>query len=202
MHVLAVSDAVDPALTDRFDRGRFPKIDLIISCGDLPPEYLTLLVDRFDAPLFYVRGNHDLRYATSPPQGCQDIHGRLVRFRGLTFLGLEGSRWYNGGPYQYTEQEMQAIIRRLRPNLWWQDGADIIVTHAPPRHIHDAEDRPHRGFLCFRQLIARYAPRFFFHGHIHAVFNKAAERMSRVNETLVINSFGHIVAEIDDGRMD
>ena len=32
---------------------------------------------------------------------------------------------------------------------------DIIITHAPPRHIHDAEDQCHRGFESFQHLIDR-----------------------------------------------
>ncbi len=117
MKILTVSDCVTPELSQGFDAEKFKDVDLIISCGDLPPEHLTFLMTSLDAPLYYVRGNHDIRYTSSPPGGCMNVHGRLVRFRSLNFLGLEGSRWYNGGPCQYHEHQMSRMIRRLRFQL-------------------------------------------------------------------------------------
>jgi predicted phosphodiesterase len=58
MRIHSVSDYVVSALYDSFEDERFPKIDLILSCGDLPPEYLSNLYTSFNAPLYYVRGNH------------------------------------------------------------------------------------------------------------------------------------------------
>ncbi len=69
MRILTVSDRVEPLLYERFDKRFFPAVDLVLSCGDLPPEYLTFLASTFKVPLFYVRGNHDIRYDTSPPPG-------------------------------------------------------------------------------------------------------------------------------------
>jgi len=153
MKILSVSDRVVSTLYDNFDAERFPKVDLILSCGDLPPEYLSYLVASFNIPLYYVRGNHDIRYDSKPPDGCIDLNARLIRFQGVNLLGFEGSRWYSGGPHQYTENEMRKIIRGLRPKIWWRKGIDIIITHAPPRYIHDAEDLCHRGFKSFRHAI-------------------------------------------------
>lgn len=195
--ILTVSDVVEPDLADRFSHPAGPRPDLILACGDLPPEYLTSLTARLRAPLCYVRGNHDIRYTETPPQACLDIHRRLVHFRGLRLLGLGGSRWYNGGPNQYHEKEMLRMVRCLRLRLWWRTRLDIVVTHAPPRYVGDAEDPCHRGFASFHRLIANYAPRFFVHGHIHAIFNDPSERVSIVKQTRVINSYGHFFFEID-----
>lgn len=107
MKILSVSDYVVSTLYDNFDAERFPKIDLILSCGDLPPEYLSYFLTSFNVPVYYVRGNHDIRYDSKFPGGCIDLNARLIRFRGINILGLEGSRWYNGGPHQYTENEMK-----------------------------------------------------------------------------------------------
>ena len=56
MRILAVSDRVESVLYDRFDRQQFEDIDLILSCGDLPPEYLSFLLGKLNAPLYFVRG--------------------------------------------------------------------------------------------------------------------------------------------------
>jgi predicted phosphodiesterase len=196
MKILSIADRVEPFLYNRFDAEKAPNVDLILSCGDLPPEYLTFLTRALNAPLFYIKGNHDIRYDTKSPAGCSNIHGKLVQFKGLKFLGLEGSRWYNGGPNQLSEQQMQKIIRGLKTSIWWQGGVDIIISHAPLRHIHDAEDRCHRGFKCFHQLITRYDPAYFIHGHIHALFHKRSERITTLNNTKVVNTYGHFLFEI------
>ena len=197
MRILTISDRVEPILYDHFDARRFEGIDLIISCGDLPPEYLTFLTARLQVPLFFVKGNHDIRYDQKPPDGCTNIHAKLVRFHDLRIIGLEGSRWYNGGPNQYTDRQMKQLVRRLRLRLWWKGGIDMVVSHAPPRHIHDAEDRCHKGFNSFHTLITRHKPRFFVHGHIHAHFNHFEERVTQINQTKVINSYGHTTLEIN-----
>jgi len=197
MKILSVSDYVVSTLYDNFDAEQFPKIDLILSCGDLPPEYLSYLLASFNVPVYYVRGNHDIRYDSKPPGGCLDLHARLIQFQGIKMLGLEGSRWYSGGPNQYTEKEMRKIIRGLRSKIWWQKGVDIIITHAPPRYIHDAEDLCHRGFKSFRWLIDHYCPIYFIHGHIHADFSDPAERITKINKTKIINTYGYYIFEID-----
>ena len=197
MRILTISDRVEPLLYDRFDRQRFKDIDLILSCGDLPTEYLSFLFGKLNAPLYFVRGNHDFRYNLKTPSGCIDLNADLIKFRGINILGLEGSRWYNGGPFQYTETEMRWRIQRLRPRIWRMGGIDILITHAPPRHIHDAEDLCHRGFKSYRWLIKKYSPRYFIHGHIHAHFKDSSQRVMTVNQTQVINTFGYHLFEIE-----
>jgi hypothetical protein len=201
MKILSVSDRVESILYDKFDGERFPGVDLILSCGDLPPEYLSFLSARFNVPLYYVLGNHDIRYDLKLPDGCIDLHAKFAHFQGINILGLEGSLWYNGGPHQYTEGQMRKTIRRLRGKIWRQKGVDIIMTHAPPRHIHDAEDQCHKGFEVYQWLIDHYAPGYFIHGHIHVNFSDPSQRISIVKETTVINTYGYYLFEIDDDRM-
>jgi Icc-related predicted phosphoesterase len=200
MKILALSDRVEPVLYDQFDRRKFKDVELVLACGDLPPEYLSFILGQFNMPLYYVRGNHDLRYDESPPKGCINLADELVQYSGKNILGLEGSRWYNGGPHQYTEAEMQAKIRRLRPRIWWKGGVDIVITHAPPRHIHDAEDLCHRGFKSFHWLIDKYSPHYFIHGHIHANFTDPSQRITRVNRTKVMNAYGYHLFDFEDTR--
>lgn len=196
--ILAVSDTVEPLLKQPSGDGPLADIDVIISCGDLPPEYLSVLVHVFNVPLYYVCGNHDIRYKNKPPEGGFNLHCRLVTVEGINMVGLEGSHWYNGGPYQYAEHQMKSMIRRLRPRLWWQGGVDVFVTHAPPRHVHDAEDPCHRGFESFHRLIQRYRPQYFIHGHIHREFDDPSDRVTLVGRTKVVNTYGYSILEIEN----
>ena len=196
MKILAVADIVIPQLTQKIDgKLSISGIDCILSCGDLPPEYLALLRDRYDAPLLYVLGNHDLRY-DQPPAGCVHLDRKLLVVQDQRIMGLSGSRWYNGGVNQYTEQQMLSTIRSMFFQLLVKRGVDIIVAHSPPRYIHDAEDPCHRGFNCFRRLIERYRPKCFIHGHIHRDFTSDAERVSEFASTRIVNCYGYTVFEI------
>ena len=186
-----------PDLTGQFDKTPFEGTDLILSCGDLPPEYLSGIARRLDVPLFYVRGNHDIRYRTTPPIGCTNLHLRFIRHNGIRFVGFEGSRWYNGGPIQYREAEMRRFSQQMWPKLLWNRGVDLIVTHTPPRYIHDAEDRCHRGFKTFRKLMTKYQPYYLIHGHIHRSFTHAAERMTRLGRTQIVNTYGYYQFDIE-----
>ena len=196
LKILSVSDKVSAELLEVGEEPRACRsIDLILSCGDLPPEFLSSLRHRFDAPLMYVQGNHDLRYGNAPPVGCTCIDRRIVTFDNRKIIGFSGSRWYNGGGNQYTEKQMQSFIGRMRFSLW-RGKPDIVVTHAPPRHIHDAEDPCHKGFKCFAGFIDKYKPAYFIHGHIHKLFSDDGQRITRVNTTQVVNSYGYYIFEI------
>ncbi len=197
MKILSISDMVVPELSEQFDARQFDGVELVLSCGDLPPEYLASIREHLDVPLYYIRGNHDIRYQNSPPVGCLDIHQRWITFKGLRIMGLEGSRWYNGGPIQYRDYQMRQMIWRMTPGLWFKGGVDMVITHAPPRHIHDAEDRCHRGFDSFLKLINRFKPRYFIHGHIHAYITDPSQRVTLVGNTHVINTFAYHLLEVD-----
>lgn len=196
MKILSVSDFIEKSLSRAVETKQFEPIDLILSCGDLPPEYLSFLAHSLQAPLLYVCGNHDIRHDSKPPQGCMNINGRIATVQGFNVLGLEGSRWYNGGPYQYTNRQMWITVLCLTPHIWRRGGVDIIIAHAPPRYVHDKKDRCHRGFKSFGWLIKRYSPRCFIHGHVHRHFTRSEQRVTQINQTRVINTCGHYVLEI------
>jgi hypothetical protein len=107
--LLAVADTRDRALYEHFRAERWAKegIELIVSCGDLPADYLDFLVSVFNVPCFYVRGNHDTAYGKTPTGGAVNLHEHLEKYKGVKLFGLEGSPWYNGGPAQYTEGQMR-----------------------------------------------------------------------------------------------
>lgn len=188
MKLLLISDVESQYLWDFYRPGRLDGYDLILSCGDLDAQYLSFLVTMARCPLLYVHGNHDAGYDRRPPEGCDCVDGRLVTVGGLRILGLGGSIRYSGGPHQYTEREMARRIARLRPALWRAGGVDIVLTHSPPRGVGDAEDAAHRGFACFNALIARYAPRYLVHGHVHRNYAAAPPRALQSGATTVLNA--------------
>ena len=196
MKILLLADKEDPYLWDYYRPGRLDGIDLILSCGDLKASYLSFLVTMGRAPVFYVHGNHDLRYAAEPPEGCECIDDRLVEYKGLRILGLGGSAFYCDQPLQYTERQMKRRIVRRRRDLRKAGGLDILLTHAPAAGWGDGEDYAHRGFECFNDLIEEMQPRYHVHGHVHMNYSYGAPRTMQHGATEVINAWGKYLLEI------
>ena len=195
MRILAVSDVAAKKLYDYYTPGRLDGFDLILSCGDLSREYLEFLVTMANCPLLYVHGNHDDRFAQSPPEGCICVDGKIVEVSGVRVLGLGGSYRYRAGSCMYTEKEMRRRIRRLWFPLRRHKGFDIILTHAPIRHINDFDSIAHRGFECFTDLLEKYHPKYFIHGHIHMNYGVHIPQKTVRGETTIINAYDHYVFE-------
>ncbi len=196
MKLLLVSDEEDKYLWDFYRPGHLGGVDLILSAGDLKAEYLSFLVTVANRPLLYVHGNHDGPYDTSPPEGCDCIDNRLVSVNGLRILGLGGSLRYNGGPYQYTEQQMRWRVRKLWLRIQRAGGVDIVLTHAPVRGFGDEDNLTHRGFEAFFPLLDRWQPRYLIHGHIHKRYGPARERILQYKNTTIINCNGKYVLDL------
>ena len=198
MKILAVSDEESTALWDYYVPGRLKEYDLILSCGDLKADYLSFLVTMGRAPLLYVHGNHDTSYDRHPPEGCDCIDDKIVVYNGIRILGLGGCLRYHPGAYQYTEKDMRRRIARLRFHLWRLGGVDIVVTHAPPKGVGDAEDPAHRGFQALRDLLDKYHPTYLLHGHVHTSYGYQVQREHTCGQTTVINTCERYVLEIPD----
>ncbi|HEX9899264.1 MAG TPA: metallophosphoesterase [Candidatus Methylomirabilis sp.] len=207
MKILALSDQMVDHLYNPSVKERFGDVDLVVGCGDLPSYYLEFIVSMLNAPLIHVPGNHDptppARNSALDPHGCaSNIDGLVIEERGLLIAGLGGSiRYRPDGVNQYTQGEMARRILAMTPRLLWNRirygrFLDILVTHAPPRGIHDAEDPAHVGFAPFNRLIARFRPRYLLHGHSH-VYRRDAVTSTRVGQTTVVNVYPYRVVEIE-----
>lgn len=198
MKILAVSDEESPYLWEPGAAQKLKAYDLILSCGDLKSDYLSFLVTVAKCPVLYVHGNHDGHYENRPPEGCDCIEDKLVVYNGVRILGLGGSIRYRPGPHQYTDRQMRRRIRKLRLALWRSGGVDIVVTHAPPRGIGDAEDPAHRGFSALRDLLDKYKPSHLLHGHVHLSYGADTTRLRQYGDTAVINTSERYVLELPD----
>lgn len=209
MKILALSDRVLGHIYSSNVHSYYPDVDLLVGCGDLPFYYLEFLVSALDVPLVYVKGNHDAgpqytvdgRTLTSV-QGGTDLHAQIVNVDGIVMAGLEGSMRYRpNASLMYSETEMRWEALRILPQLLWRRlrygrAVDIFVTHAPPQGIHDRPDLAHSGFRAFRTIIRYFRPRYFLHGHIH-VYRQDVQRVTRVEDTTVINVYPYRLLELD-----
>lgn len=209
VRVLAVSDEVEEGL--RVDAASARGADLIVSCGDLPFDYLGYLMDALQVPLVFVPGNHDpdvsgyritragltvragLPAAAPWPPGAVNADGRIVAAAGLRIAGLGGSPRYRPGPNQYTERRQARRARALAWRAGWRRGqVDMLITHAPPRGVGDRDDPPHVGFACLHPLARRLRVPLLLHGHVHP-FGEPTADLS-IGATVVRNVVGwHLI---------
>ncbi len=212
MKILGLSDQVVEHLYAPQVKERFGDVDLVVGCGDLPQYYLDYVVSMLNVPLLLVPGNHDLpeMFADSrqeppshlAPRSSVNIDGTAVEEQGLLLAGLGGSiRYRPDGVHQYTQAEMSRRVLALAPRLYWNRirrgrFLDILVTHAPPRGIHDAEDPAHVGFEAFNRFIARFRPRYLLHGHAH-IYRRSDVTLTQVGPTAIINVYPYRVIEVE-----
>ena len=186
----------------------------MLSCGDLPSDYLEYIVSRLNVPLLYVPGNHDpdlrpvdetwspLRAEpeTRGPQGCINVDGRIEEAAGLRIAGLGGSMRYRPGPNQYSQAQMRWRALRIEWQARLRRGRggrrlDVLATHAPPEGFGGKEDDPaHRGFSAFNRIVKNLTPRLLVHGHVHPY--GVARPPLRLGATLIVNAIPSRLIEI------
>lgn len=214
--LLAVADEEDGSLTVARLQQMNP--NLVVSCGDLGPDYLDFVCSASNAPLLYVPGNHDPdqrprkgeRDYTAVPEdevitnepprpGGINLDGKLVTDHGLRFAGFGGSVRYREGPNQYTQRQMKrrvrSMIRRERfRHLGRVEPIDVFVAHSPPRGAGDGDDVAHQGFEAFHKLIDVLQPKLMLHGHIHPHGFPKPDR--QIGATTVVNVVPHKLLEV------
>ena len=217
MKILAVSDEVVDFLYSPAIRDRYGDVDLVAGCGDVPYFYLEFIVTMLNAPLYYVPGNHDRprQYLSDGrvidhAEGCELIDGRALSCERpgrprVLLAGLGGSlRYNNDAAHQYTQAEMATRAGGLTPALAWNRvrygrALDILITHAPPRGIHDAPDMAHTGFDALRPFMDTFRPRFLLHGHSH-VYRPDVPTRTVYAQTEVLNVYPYRLIEWEPGR--
>ena len=220
MKILCISDHIDPLVYSPGIKERFSDIDLILSAGDLPFNYLDYIVTNLNKPLFFIFGNHQLNelkhfrkindtaitmdYEDNSFMGCGAVHlgSKVKSEKNFIVAGLGGSMRYNRGKNQFSDREMYLEAIKLIPQLIWNRlvhgrFVDILLTHAPPKGVHDKKDKCHCGFKAFLWFMKVFKPRYLVHGHIH-LYDMREERCTKWENTLVVNAYNHYVINLGD----
>jgi hypothetical protein len=197
IRLLAISDAIEPTLADGRNRARLGAIDLILGCGDLDCDDLAFVADGLNAPLVYVRGNHDSdeRWRQCSDQCPDPIHSTAVLHRaGLAVAGLTwpGTR---GKMAQRSERTAWSQALGLAARRVGNRDPMIVVSHAPPLSAGDvATDNYHRGFKGYRWLLERLEPTLWLHGHTPLA--AAGDWKVQVGKTIVVNVTGAVLIDL------
>ena len=208
MKVLSISDKIVSFVYSSQVRSLFGDVDFVISCGDLPYYYLEYVISMLNKPLFFVHGNHDkptnnngVNLMHTMPHGGINLHNKVVKHDDILIAGVEGSLRYRPGAYQYSHTEMWRNVYKLIPSLIYNKALygrylDVLVTHAPPEGIHDADDLAHQGIKAFRWFLRKFKPAYHFHGHMH-IYQPNIEIKTRFEESWVINTYPYRNTELE-----
>lgn len=207
IRLLAVSDAVDPALEHSINRAAIGHLDAIVGCGDLEPTYLGFLGDAFGVPVAYVRGNHDRGGHWSETAGKAPHHlssGRLAQVGGVTVAPFE---WPGLRPDRAMRDEWTAwrdVVRASRSllvrRLLGRRSPVLVLSHAPPRGVGDhAANRYHLGYAAYRWLLDRLRPPLWLHGHVDPA--TIADWQAHHGASVVVNVTGSVVVELVPPKM-
>lgn len=199
IRILATSDEPDPALDREVNREGLGRVDLVLGCGDLAPDRLAFLADAFQAPLVYVRGNHDRGCAWHGETVAPEPVDGLVRdvLPGLPLLGLPWPGRRDDPARRDTarawRQALAGRARALRPRSAW-----LVFSHAPPAGSGDAPADPyHLGFAAYRFLLDRLTPPLWLHGHTPLA---GRDWHCRHGPTTLVNVTGTVLVELDPPR--
>lgn len=125
--------------------------------------------------LIYLPGNHDYyddvcSILTSVGIDATDIKNRRFTFKDITFYGFPYVPWI-GKVWNYSleDDQMEQEVENLLPIF--EEGLDILVTHAPLRNSLDLTRKSVNcgnshltNLLCYR---VDKLPKWILHGHIH-----------------------------------
>ena len=202
IRLLAVSDAVDPALSHAINREAIGHIDAIVGCGDLEPAYLGFLGDAFQVQVAFVRGNHDRGGHWSETARWAPDHlssGQLVEIGGLTVAPFEWPGLRTDHAKRDEFRAWQDVIRAARTllvrRLRGLAAPVLVVSHAPPRGVGDhAANRYHLGYAGYRWLLDRLHPPLWLHGHVDPA--SINDWRTSLGPSIVANVTGSVVVEL------
>jgi Icc-related predicted phosphoesterase len=199
-------------------------IQLIVGCGDLSASYLEFLTDLVRAPLIYVRGNHDDNWTKLPAGEDIDgrvVEYQGIRFVGFEGspsynggqhqYGERAMAWKLATlqPRVWLTGRIDVVVAHASPifcprayklcpkpvGVGRPCAYALVDEFNKPKVCQDADDYAHRGFETFRDLIHRFHPRFFIHGHRHQTYG-IGKRELRIEDTRVVDAYGHVILDL------
>lgn len=187
------------------------EVDATVICGDLSElgsldKGLKVLeeIQKGFENVFYVTGNHDppslMKYGNKETAGTSPtirgicLHGRVVIFQDVTFLGISGfhppsyGKWDTEGSPITRDDEVMQFLDELFARAVYQFHSDVsrtvLVTHDPPFGVCDRSvlTRTNAGSRGIMKIILKWNPIAILCGHIHE-----GRGIATLGNTLVLN---------------
>ncbi len=170
-----------------YDRPHFKEhirheIDFILSCGDVPFRLFEEIHERFNKPIFAVKGQKDP--AAPFPDFVEDVHHRMIQHR----------RWLIGGwqadlphkPSGLPEQDDIGVDLQLGKFPY----VDIFICHAPLSQLAGTDDQTYSDCEAILKYIEEKQPQYVYHGHDHSEVGRM------IGNTAIVSVLGAQVVTI------
>jgi len=199
MRIVFISDT-----HNQHDQVQVPDGDILIHAGDATMLGRMGEIGAFGAwfrsqphPFkIFVAGNHDWMFQRNRTMALQLLNNGIIGDAGGKILYLEdsmievmGLKIY-GSPWQPTFYDWAFNLDEAEITKRWDmipEGLDILVTHGPPRNIHDQISAhlgsEHLGCPHLLEAVERAKPKVHVFGHIHGGYGK-----TQYVNTLFINA--------------
>jgi calcineurin-like phosphoesterase family protein len=198
IRILAASDEDDPALDFESNRASLGQLDLVAGAGDLSPERLAFLADAFQAPMVFVRGNHD-RGGPWPEPELIPLPASGLDTESLPGIPILALPWPTSDTAPAVRDERAAwwqVLRTLNRRLLLPGARPwLVISHVPPRDVGDTPSDPyHVGFAAYRTVLHRLRPPLWVHGHT----TRASSPILQVvhGRTTAVNVTGSVLIEL------
>jgi len=149
------------------------RIDLVLIAGDIECEDPLDKIINSGVDVFAVTGNMDdtYIYRIMKDYGIA-IDGLTREYQGFIIAGIGGLS------FRTNFEKVVDILNKTRDL-----GKLIILSHYPPNGFNDTTYAGvHAGLKQLRELVEKYRPILFIHGHIHE-----ARGVSKYNKTIIVN---------------
>ena len=195
IRILALSDDLDSTLTDHRNREALLPIDMLLGCGDLDFDDLGYVADALNAPLVYVRGNHDFKSPWEEGTCPQPLGSPfLVKREGLTIGGLEWPGHHHRGNGRSEVGAWRHSISLVAHHVG-HTAPLIVISHVPPAGAGDVPtDAYHRGFEGYAWAMRHLHPLLWLHGHTPLA--ASPDWHTKVDGTEVVNVTGAVLVEL------
>lgn len=144
------------------------EFDLCVLLGDVHPAEMPRILDCIPREkIIALKGNHDT-FSIYSDFGVRDIAGTDFEYKGVRFVGIDGSFRYKTERFpSHTQHGSLQIAHRL-------PEADVLLTH--DIMLSDfGRDPAHAGLIGITYYIYEKKPIYHLHGHIHKSYWKRYE---------------------------
>lgn len=144
------------------DKEKLRTIDVVLVLGDVTGlDILDVekLITENNLPCFGIPGNHDENWDPYKGTHIQNLHGKVIFFKGIRIGGMGGSiRYKDSDNPLLTDEEASGILEQM-------EGCDILLTHDGVKHPE--KDFAHSGLAGISEYLEKWKVPYHFYGHFH-----------------------------------
>jgi uncharacterized protein len=223
VRILAISDE-EKLYNSSFNNKKLNNIDILVSCGDLSPNYLEFIIHKtMPKHRIMVHGNHDKIYFPfnyeHVNEGYSDIFKGMYVLnnafyeidkkefnlkKDLSIVGFSGANAYGIEPFFLNKKKINSFHRKNKIKDFFLNYnlPKIVLSHCAPdiNNLFNGIDSFHKPSKSLANIYNLFLPNLWFYGHIHPNYtNQKLDFKIIVNNkpTYLLNAVPYKVVDYD-----